>query len=132
MKDVIEIGGHKAVIAFDPETKLFRGEFIELDGGADFYAADLIALQSEGEISLKVFFDLTHEQLFGQLAYDTFTAAEAMEYLEVSQSTFRRFVASKKLVPASTVGRSQMFAVPELKAFKKALNTAKRTEQLAH
>jgi hypothetical protein len=76
--------------------------------------------------------DMSHEQLFGQLAHDAFTAAEAMEYLEVSQSTFRRFVASKKLVPASTVGRNQMFAVPELKAFKKALNTTKRTEQSAH
>jgi hypothetical protein len=55
-----------------------------------------------------------------------------MEYLEVSQSTFRRFVASQKLVPASTVGRSQMFAVPDLKAFKKALKAAKGTSLLAH
>ena len=76
--------------------------------------------------------DMNYEQLFGQLARDTFTAAQAMEYLEVSQSTFRRFVASKKLIPASTVGRSQMFAVPELKAFKKALNAARRSEPVAH
>ena len=69
---------------------------------------------------------LSYEQLFGQLARDTFTAAEATEYLEVSLSTFRRFVASTKLIPATTVGRSQMFAVPELKAFKKALNTLSR------
>lgn len=69
--------------------------------------------------------DLSHEQLFGHLAGDEFTAQEAAEYLEVSMSTFRRFVASSKLNPSSTVGRNQMFTVPELKAFKKALKTAK-------
>lgn len=81
------------------------------------------AFQSDG---------MSYEQLFGQLAQDTFTAAEAMEYLEVSLSTFRRFVAGKKLVPACTVGRSQMFAVPELKAFKKALKAAKNSDRQTH
>lgn len=69
--------------------------------------------------------DLTHEALFGHLADDEFTAAEASEYLEVSLSTFRRLVASEKLQPSSTVGRSQLFAVPTLKAFKKAMRTIK-------
>jgi len=69
--------------------------------------------------------NLSHEELFGHLAGDQFTAQEAAEYLEVSMSTFRRFVAGGKLNPSSTVGRNQMFAVPELKAFKKALKTAK-------
>lgn len=69
--------------------------------------------------------DLSHEELFGHLAGDKFTAQEAAQYLEVSMSTFRRFVVGGKLNPSSTVGRNQMFAVPELKAFKKALKTAK-------
>lgn len=69
--------------------------------------------------------DMGHEELFGHLAGDAFTAREAAEYLEVSMSTFRRFVAGGKLNPSSMVGRNQMFAVPELKAFKKALKTAK-------
>ena len=69
--------------------------------------------------------DLSHEELFGHLASDEFTAAEAAEYLEVSMSTFRRFVASGRLNASSTVGRNQMFAVPDLKTFKKALKTAK-------
>jgi len=68
--------------------------------------------------------DMSHEELFGHLAGDEFTAHEAAEYLEVSMSTFRRFVASRKLNPSSTVGRNQMFAVADLKAFKKALKTA--------
>lgn len=69
--------------------------------------------------------DLSHEQLFGHLASDEFTSQEAAEYLEVSMSTFRRYVADGKLNPSSTVGRNQMFIVPELKAFKKALKTTK-------
>lgn len=68
--------------------------------------------------------DMSHEELFGNLAGDNFTAQEAGEYLEVSMSTFRRFVASGKLNPSSTVGRNQMFAVADLKAFKKALKIA--------
>ncbi len=69
--------------------------------------------------------DMSHEELFGHLANDNFTAQEAAEYLEVSMSTFRRFVLGGRLAPSSTVGRNQMFAVPDLKAFKKALQTAK-------
>lgn len=69
--------------------------------------------------------DLSHEQLFGHLADDTFTAAEAAEYLEVSLSTFRRHVAGGKLAPSATVGRNQLFAVPDLKRFKKVLRLAK-------
>jgi excisionase family DNA binding protein len=69
--------------------------------------------------------DLSHEQLFGHLADDTFTAAEAAEYLEISMSTFRRHVAGGKIGASETVGRNQLFAVQDLKRFKKALQFAK-------
>lgn len=69
--------------------------------------------------------DMSHEELFGHLVGEEFTAQESAEYLEVSMSTFRRFVTSGRLNPSSTVGRNQMFGVPELKAFKKALKTTK-------
>jgi len=36
-------------------------------------------------------------------------------------STFRRYVTAGKLIPSSNVGRNQMFAVPDLKKFKKVL-----------
>ncbi len=61
MKNVMDIKGYKALIAFDPETNLFRGEFIDLNGHADFYAADVKSLHREGEISLKVFLDMCRE-----------------------------------------------------------------------
>ena len=68
----------------------------------------------------------THEQVFGHLAGDTFTAQEAAEYLEVSIATFWRYVRSGKLTPAQRVGRSQMFATRDLKDFKRALREVKR------
>ena len=32
MKNVIEINGHRAVVAFDPDIGLLRGEFVGLNG----------------------------------------------------------------------------------------------------
>lgn len=66
-----------------------------------------------------------HEQVFGHLAGDQFTAQEAAEYLEVSMSTFRRYVHDRKLKPSSELGRNQMFATRDLKAFKRALKDVK-------
>ena len=56
MKNIMRFdGGYKAVITYDQEIGMFRGEFIGLNGGADFYAKDVEGLRREGEISLKVF-----------------------------------------------------------------------------
>ncbi len=70
--------------------------------------------------------NLSHEEVFGHLADNEFTAAEAAEYLEVSMPTFRRYVQAKKLVASSEIGRSQLFAVSNLKAFKRQLKAVKR------
>jgi predicted HicB family RNase H-like nuclease len=56
MKNIMQFdGGYKAVITYDQEIGMFRGEFVGLNGGADFYAKDTEGLQREGETSLKVF-----------------------------------------------------------------------------
>ena len=55
--NVMMINGQKAVIAYDDEIDMFRGEFIGLNVGADFYAGDIAGLRREGEISLRVFLD---------------------------------------------------------------------------
>lgn len=65
--------------------------------------------------------NFSHADVFGHLAEDAFTAQEAAEYLEVSIATFRRYVQGGRLIPTSVVGRSQMFAVRDLKAFKRRL-----------
>ncbi len=66
-----------------------------------------------------------HRSVFGDLAEADFTAAEAAEYLEVSMATFRRFVRDGKLSPNAEVGRSQLFAVADLKDFKRQRKTVK-------
>jgi predicted HicB family RNase H-like nuclease len=62
MMNVMEINGVKAAITFDPEINMFRGEFVELKGGADFYSTDIDGLRREGETSLKVFLDMCAEE----------------------------------------------------------------------
>lgn len=36
MKNVMNFEGYKAVIAYDPEIEMFRGEFVGLSGGSGF------------------------------------------------------------------------------------------------
>lgn len=60
--NIMDIDGYKAVIAYDPDINLFRGEFIELNGGADFYGADVDTLRKEGETSLRVFLEMCREK----------------------------------------------------------------------
>jgi len=61
MINTLEIDGYRAVIQYDPEIDMFRGEFIGLNGGADFYAKDIDGLRREGKISLRVFLDMCAE-----------------------------------------------------------------------
>lgn len=62
MKNILDINGHKAVICFDSEIAMFRGEFIGLNGGADFYADNVAALLEEGRKSLEIFLQLCEEK----------------------------------------------------------------------
>jgi predicted HicB family RNase H-like nuclease len=59
--NTMTIKGYQAVIAFDPDIQMFRGEFVGLNGGADFYAKDVDGLRHEGEISLRVFLEACAE-----------------------------------------------------------------------
>ncbi len=61
MMNMVEINGYRAVVQYDPDIDMFRGEFIGLNGGADFYAKDIDGLRKEGEISLKVFLEMCKE-----------------------------------------------------------------------
>mgnify|MGYP003575868982 CR=1 FL=1 len=57
MNNILNIDGYKAVISFDPETEMFRGEFVDLNGGADFYATDVATLKEEAKTSLRIFLE---------------------------------------------------------------------------
>lgn len=61
-QNVMEIDGYHAVIQYDPEIEMFRGEFIDLNGGADFYARDIEGLKAEGRASLRVFLEMCREK----------------------------------------------------------------------
>ena len=61
MKNVMKINGYQAVIHYEPEIGMFRGEFLGLNGGADFYAKTIDGLEEEGSKSLKVFLDMCAE-----------------------------------------------------------------------
>ena len=41
---------------------MFRGEFVGINGGADFYARTVDDLRKEGEISLKAFLEMCAEE----------------------------------------------------------------------
>ena len=51
--NTLDFNGYQAVIAYDPEINMFRGEFVGLNGGADFYATNIDDLRKEGEMSLR-------------------------------------------------------------------------------
>ena len=62
MKNVMDFpGGYRAVISYDPEIEMFRGEFVGLNGGADFYARDADSLKREGQASLELFLKMCAE-----------------------------------------------------------------------
>jgi predicted HicB family RNase H-like nuclease len=61
MINTMEINGYKAVIHYDPDIGMFRGEFMGLNGGADFYATTVEGLQEEGSKSLKIFLEMCAE-----------------------------------------------------------------------
>lgn len=62
MNNIMMIDGVKAVIEYDPDIQMFRGEFVGLNrGGADFYATDVEGLRREGATSLGVFLDMCRE-----------------------------------------------------------------------
>ncbi|GJE45807.1 hypothetical protein [Methylobacterium soli] len=61
-RDEMVIDGRRALIAFDREIQMYRGEFVGLTGGADFYARDLEQLRHEGSVSLRVYLDACAER----------------------------------------------------------------------
>lgn len=52
---IMKIADHRAVVTYDSDSDMLRGEFLGLNGGANFYASDVASLNVEGARSLKVF-----------------------------------------------------------------------------
>jgi len=62
MNNIIDIDGEKAVVAYDPDIGMLRGEFTNLNGSADFYAQSVPALIEQGRESLTVFLQMCAEK----------------------------------------------------------------------
>jgi len=62
MMNVMEIQGNKAVVAFDPDIAMFRGEFLGLSGAAEFHAESVAGLTAEGRKSLEVYLSVCWEK----------------------------------------------------------------------
>jgi len=48
----IDIGGHRAVVAYDRDIEMFRGEFIEIS--AEFFGKDMEEVRLQGAIALRI------------------------------------------------------------------------------
>lgn len=59
--NLMTIKDHRAVIQYDPGIDMLRGEFVGLNGSADFYAKDIDSLRKEAEISLRIFLETCAE-----------------------------------------------------------------------
>ncbi len=61
MINTMEIDGYLAVVKYDADIEMFRGEFTFRHGAADFYAENIDTLRKEGEVSLRVFQEMCLE-----------------------------------------------------------------------
>lgn len=62
MIKLMEVNGFRATVDFDPDIEMFRGEFVGLNGGADFYSDSVKGLKREAERSLKEFVAVCEER----------------------------------------------------------------------
>lgn len=62
LDSVLDIDGYTLAVSFDSHLGIFRGEFLGLAGGADFYADTVNSLYDEGRNSLRVFLEVCREK----------------------------------------------------------------------
>jgi predicted HicB family RNase H-like nuclease len=56
--NVMTVDDYHATIEFDPDLDMFRGEILDLNGGADFYGKNPKELRAEFKRSLAVFLEV--------------------------------------------------------------------------
>lgn len=59
-----------------------------------------------------------HDEVFGDLNDYPFTVKETAEYLEVSETSIRRWIKEGSLVPSGKLGRNWIFNADYLSTFK--------------
>lgn len=59
---ILKIGDYNATVTYDPEIEMFRGEFVGMNSGADFYADNVEDLKKEAKISLDTYLAVCKEK----------------------------------------------------------------------
>jgi predicted HicB family RNase H-like nuclease len=59
--NIMSIDNYRAAVTYDSDANMLRGEFLGLNGGADFYASDMPTLKAEGAKSLAAFLKVCKE-----------------------------------------------------------------------
>ena len=62
MIKLMEVNGFRATVDYDPDIEMFRGEFVGLNGCADFYSDSVKGLKREAERSLQEFVAFCEER----------------------------------------------------------------------
>ena len=60
--NLMKVDDYQAVIEYDADLDMFRGEILGLNGGADFYGCTPDELRAEFRKSLQVFLDVCQEK----------------------------------------------------------------------
>ena len=60
--NIMKIDGYNAILKYDPVLDKFRGEFVGLNGGADFYGTNIDEIRKQGRLSLKLFLDMCKQE----------------------------------------------------------------------
>jgi predicted HicB family RNase H-like nuclease len=60
--NLMTVDGYNARIEYDPDSDMFRGEILGLNGGADFYGKNPKELRQEFKKSLAVFLEVCAEK----------------------------------------------------------------------
>ena len=60
--NLMNVDGYNARIEYDPDTDMFRGEILGLNGGADFFGKNPKELRQEFKKSLAVFLQVCAEK----------------------------------------------------------------------
>ena len=118
MMNTMSIDGYRAIIQYDPDIEMFRGEFVGINGDADFYAADVASLKREAAKSLQVFLDMCREdgveprkQFSGKFnlrlspaLHERIVAASAAEGMSLNQWVSKELSTSTRAVLADDQG----------------------------
>ena len=87
---VMKFGEYDAVISFDSEFRCCRGEFISLNGGADFYADSIENLRKDGSRVEVTRADITPRKIFMSAFQSRLLARQTLRLNQAINEIYRK------------------------------------------